>query len=519
MSSLLALLDARRCPAPAVSFPDEACSYAELAEASLRAAQRLRAAGVGPGDRVGILARVASVEYVALGLGALRLAAIYVPLNARNKAHELAYAASHAGLSILFITDEYEALVAEAELPDDCRLVVLGADPDFEAGDVPEDEVHALQARVSPEDPALLLYTSGTTANPKGCVISHRALLAAGRNSTERLQLTEKDRFWTALAMFHVGGWQVLAAAFTSGGCASHVGFFDAETALLQLARERVTVAFAAFELIWMPILDHPRFPEQDLSALRIVMNVGVPERLGRMQAKLPTAVQVSCLGMTESTGSMCIGETTDSLLSRTTTSGRPLTGMELRIVDLKTAEDCPTGVAGELLFRGDSAFSGYYRDPENTAATIDAEGWIRTGDIVRAEPDGTFAFVGRLKDMLKVGGENVSAAEIEGYLLTHPAVDVAAVVAAPDARYGEVAAAYVRLAPGAEASEEELIDYCVGQIATFKVPRYVRFVDEFPLTPTAKIQKVTLRERIALELRAAGVSEAPKISTRAAHA
>ena len=162
---------------------------------------------------------------------------------------------------------------------------------------------------------------------------------------------------------------------------------------------------------------------------------------------------------------------------------------MELKIVD------------GELLFRGPTAFSGYYRDPENTAKTITADGWVRTGDIVNANADGTFTFVGRLKDMLKVGGENVGAAEIEGYLLTHPAVDVAAVVAAPDARYGEVPCAYVRLAPGVETSETELIEYCLGSIATFKVPRYVRVVDTFPLTPTEKIQKVVLREWIATEL------------------
>jgi fatty-acyl-CoA synthase len=256
-----------------------------------------------------------------------------------------------------------------------------------------------------------------------------------------------------------------------------------------------------------MSILDHPRFGSVDLSALRLVMNVGVRERLELMQAKLATAVQVSCLGMTESTGSMCIGAAEDPLESRTTTSGRPLAGMELKIID------------GELRFRGPTAFSGYYRDPENTAQTIDADGWVRTGDLVRANPDGTYTFLGRVKDMLKVGGENVSAAEIEGYLLTHPAVDVAAVVAAPDARYGEVACAYVRLAPGASAGEQELIDYCVGRIATFKVPRYVRFVDEFPLTPTAKIQKVVLRERIASELATLGVVEAPRISTGAPRA
>jgi fatty-acyl-CoA synthase len=474
-----------------VSFPDSSCSYAELADASLLVARRLHALGVGAGDRVGILIRVASVEYITLALGILRLGAICVPLNARNKSHELRYAAGHAGLRVLLASDEFSALVEEAGLPDGCAHVVLPLTGD--EADVPE-------LAISPEDPALMIFTSGTTANPKGCVLSHRALLAAGRNSTERLWLTQEDRFWTPLAMFHIGGWQVLMACFESGACFSHVGFFEAEVALDQLERERVTVAFPAFELIWMAILDHSRFGEADLSALRAVMNVGVRERLELMQAKLPSAIQVSCLGMTESTGSMCIGEQTDSLELRTTTSGRPLEGMELKIVD------------GELQFRGPTAFSGYYRDPENTAKTITEDGWVRTGDIVTANADGTFTFVGRLKDMLKVGGENVGAAEIEGYLLTHPAVDVAAVVAAPDARYGEVPCAYVRLVPGFETSETELIEYCLGSIATFKVPRYVRVVDTFPLTPTEKIQKVVLREWIASELSEAGITEAPKL-------
>ncbi len=315
--------------------------------------------------------------------------------------------------------------------------------------------------------------------------------------------------------MFHVGGWQVLMSALSRGACFSHAGVFQADAALDQLERERVTVAFPAFELIWMAILDHPRFPEADLGALRLVMNVGVRERLVRMQERLPQAVQVSCLGMTESCGSMCIGEATDSIESRTTTSGRPLPGMELRVVDPESREDCPPGAPGELLFRGVTAFSGYYRDPEATAATVDADGWVRTGDIVRREPDGTFAFVSRLKDVLKVGGENVSTAEIEGYLITHPAVAVASVVGAPDGRYGEVAAAFVQTVAGAEIGEQELIDYCVGRIATYKVPRYVRFVDEYPATATAKIQKFALRERIEAELRERGIAEAPKIVAR----
>src|SRR6202044_3824042 len=236
-----------------------------------------------------------------------------------------------------------------------------------------------------------------------------------------------------------------------------------------QLEREHVTIVLPAFELIWMGVLGHPRFPSADLSALRIVVNVGVPERLRAMQEAVPQAVQVSCFGMTESAGSICMGSPADSLESRVTTSGRALPGIEIRVIDPETGEEAAPGQPGELLFRGATRFKEYYRDPAATAAAIDAEGFFRTGDLVRRDAEGYVSFLDRLKDMLKVGGKNVSAADIEDYLLTHPAVEVAAVVGAPDARYGEVPAAYVRLVPGAEVDEAALIAFCLGQISTYK--------------------------------------------------
>ena len=514
---LLDTVAAESPDAPAASFPETASTYAELAAASELAARRLRAAGVGPGDRVGILLRDASEPYAALGLGAMRLGALYVPINARNKSHELRYVMGHAGLRLLLTSPEFVSLVEEAGPPEGCRTVIVGEDADFDAGAerVSAEEVAELHRRVRRDDPALLLYTSGTTANPKGCLHSHATLLAVGENCAIRLKLTPRDRFWTPLPMFHVGGWQVLLTAFSRGACFSHAGSFEATAALDQLERERVTIAFPAFELIWMAVLTHPRFADADLSAMRIVMNVGVPERMQRMQEMLPQAVQVSCFGSTESCGSMCLGEVGDSLHSRTHTSGRPLPGMEVRAVDPATGADQPPGVPGELLFRGVTRFVGYYGDPDATSAALDEEGWFRTGDLVKLEQDGTLAFVSRLKDMLKVGGENVSAAEIEGYLITHPAVAMASVVAAPDARYGEVPAAFVQLVPGAEATDEELIEYCIGRIATFKVPRYVRVVDEYPVTASQKIQKFVLKDRIAAELRERGITEAPKLVSK----
>ena len=195
----------------------------------------------------------------------------------------------------------------------------------------------------------------------------------------------------------------------------------------------------------------------------------------------------------------------------RTTTTGRPVAGAQVRIVSPETGEDVPAGTRGEIVYRGWSTFDGYYNDPERTAEVIDEDGWFHSGDLGVVDEEGRLSFHGRLKDMLKVGGENVAAAEVEGYLLTHPAVLMAQVVSAPDARYTEVAAAFVQMQPEAEVTEEELIDFCLGSIATFKVPRYVRFVDEWPMSGT-KIKKYVLRELIAKELADKGITEAPKL-------
>jgi fatty-acyl-CoA synthase len=298
-SQLLDAQAARTPDAPAAAFPASESSDAELAAATMLAARRLRAAGVGPGDRVGMLLREACEPYVSLGLGILRLGAICVPINARNKTHELSYVMGHAGLRLLLTSTEFEQLVDDAGLPEGCGKVIIGEDPRFEAGTdrVSTEEVAELERAVERDTPALLLYTSGTTANPKGCVHTHATLLAMGYNTSRRLELTPDDRYWTPLAMFHVGGWQVMASALSVGACFSHPGSFEAGPALSQIEHERVTVAMPAFELIWMAVLDHPHFPEADLSALRLVMNVGVPERLRRMQEILPQAVQVSMGG------------------------------------------------------------------------------------------------------------------------------------------------------------------------------------------------------------------------------
>jgi fatty-acyl-CoA synthase len=200
--------------------------------------------------------------------------------------------------------------------------------------------------------------------------------------------------------------------------------------------------------------------------------------------------------------------------MERSETSGKPLPGIEVTVFDPETGKECAPGEPGELVVRGPTRFMYYWDEPEITAETIDADGWYHSGDLGRKDADGRISFVGRLKDMLKVGGENVAAAEVESYLVQHPAVEIVQIVAAPDARYVEVAAAFVQLRPGVSVTEQELIDFCRGEIATFKVPRYVRFVTEWPMSGTT-IQKFRLRQQIADELAAAGITEAPKITSK----
>jgi fatty-acyl-CoA synthase len=262
-------------------------------------------------------------------------------------------------------------------------------------------------------------------------------------------------------------------------------------------------------------VLDHPKFEQADLGAIRLIQSICVPERLMQLEARMPWAAQVSSYGATECASNLTLSLPDDPYEARMNTLGHPLPGMEVKIVDPETGEERPPGVVGELCFRGYALFEGYYKDPLLTDESFDDEGYFHSQDLAKVDEEGRLIYTGRLKDMLKVGGENVSALEVEGYLVTHPAINIAQVVAAPDARYGEVPAAFLQLKEGATVTEQEAIEFCVGRIATYKVPRYVRFVGpgEWPMSGT-KIQKFVLRERIASELRDAGIAEAPKFAS-----
>jgi fatty-acyl-CoA synthase len=533
---------ARWPEAEAVVFGDVRLTFAQFADATLEFARGLRALGVEHGDMVGVLMPNCADTLVAI-YGASRLGAVPVPINGRLKARELAYVIPHADVKVLvvcagtghptgYVEEVLAALPSLAgqdperldvpEAPALRHVVLHGAGERPEAlawdallaraAEVSADEVRRMQRRVAIADVAMLMYTSGTTAHPKGCRLSHEALVRTGRVLGEdRFPMRAGDRQFNPLPLFHLATLLPFNGCLATGAAFVGMEHFEPGPALELLVRERCTVAFPAFTLIWKAILDEPGFDDADLSALRLININGDPELTRPMAPRLPGATQISPYGATEGGGVIALSHLDDDLEQRIGTAGRPFAGIEARIVDPETGAPLPPGERGEITYRGWSLFSGYHKDPEATAAAFDADGYFHSGDLGMLDADGRLTFIGRVKDMLKVGGENVAAAEIEGLLSKHPAVSVVQVVAAPDARYHEVPAAYVELRPGATATEQELIEFCLGEIATFKVPRYVRFVTEWPMSGT-KIQKFVLRERIAEELQRDGISEAPRI-------
>jgi fatty-acyl-CoA synthase len=533
LPGLLAYRAANTPDQRAIVLPGVEVTYQELAERAAYYAHALAGLGVAADDKVGLL-MPASIDYVAAMFGTAQIGAIPVLMNARFKARELHHVITNGELTAVLTSTsaaesvDFPVLVRDAldlgEAPHLRHLVTVDDDKvegfiGRSALDAAADRgdaavIASATAAVTPESVGMIMYTSGTTASPKGAMLAHHALVHQGCLVADtRFALVEGDRVWTPLPLFHIGGLSYLLTCVVAGATFVHPGHFDADLALNQLRDERCTIALPAFETMWLQVLDHPDFDPDDFRALRLVLAVGVVQSLQRMQDRLPDAAMVSTFGGTESTSHLSIALADDPPATRLGTGGHPLPGIEVRIIDHQTGEAAPTGTAGEILYRGWNRFLGYYNAPETTAAAIDPDGWFHSGDLGTFDVDGRVTYVGRLKDMLKVGGENVAAAEIEGFLVTHPAVNIAQVVSAPDARYTEVPAAFVELAPGASATESELIDHCRGAIATFKVPRYVRFVTDWPMSGT-KIKKYVLRERIAAELAETGIVEAPRITS-----
>ncbi len=517
--------------ADAVVFPEERLTYRELAERAGTLARGLIGLGLEPGEKVGVLMAnspdcIATIYAIALA------GAVVVPINTRYRAVELPYVITNAELAAIITSDRIDdyvdllGLIASAfpgieSAPDPYRLS-LEAAPALRAvvalggrvgpGTVDEQglldaaaratesELARRRASVRVRGTALVLYTSGTTAQPRGCVLTHEALVRCWTNVGRVFRLTAEDRCWAPCPLFHLGAVGPLLMCAAHGAAFISDTFFEPTAALSLIERERATVLYPAYPPITQAVLTHPAFVETDVTAARAMLNVGPPDLLRQMQSAMPQVVQLSLYGLTEGGGAITYNRLGDDIDVRTETCGTPLPGSEVRIVDPDTGAEPRPGDEGEILIRGVSVCEGYYRDPEKTAAQFDAAGWFHTGDRGSLDAGGRLRFLGRLKDMLKVGGENVAPAEIEAHLGLHPAVKLVQVVGVPDPRLEQVPAAFVELKPGHTATEQDLLDHCRDQIAGFKVPRYIRFVSEWPMSAT-KVQKEPLRARLLEEL------------------
>ncbi|MGB1489863.1 MAG: class I adenylate-forming enzyme family protein [Acidimicrobiales bacterium] len=526
----------------AIVFPEGRYSYQDIASYAQNISKVLLALGVRPGDRVGYFLQEC-IDTIGIIIGAAKIGAITAPINARFKTTELNQVIVHAGIKVIFtsspeIGTDFNGLINQTfpqiaesssknlnfpEAPELEAIITLDnverpgtfnlSDVDEMALTISDEAVADRQAGVRVRDTAIIMYTSGTTAMPKGAMLSHESFSRYASSVTQRMLLTDDDIFWAALPMFHIGGVAFVLASLFVGSTFIHTGNYNPDVAFQQIRDERPTVVLAAFETIWVPIVNHPNREEGDFDSVRVIQVVGVPERLRQFQEQTPHAPILNCFGQTEVCAYLSLSELDDEPELRFTKGGFPMPGMEAEVHDPDTGEVLPNGSVGELWYRGPNMFDGYFRDPELTEEVFDERGFFKTGDICEIDSDGRVTFVSRLKDMLKVGGENVSAAEVEGYLITHPAIALAQVVSAPDERYVEVPAAYIQLKPGAEATEEEIIDFCKGKIATYRIPRYVRFVDDWPMSGT-KIKKIVLREMIASELKSKGITQADKITS-----
>ena len=522
----------------ALVFPDVRFSYAQLEHSARQWAKALIAAGVHAGEHVGLLFN-SHPDFVQAMFGIAMAGAVSVPINARYQAKELAYLTENADLVALILDGTPNPVVNFAERLGNA-LPSLGDQPagatrlscpeapklrnlittgvaghgftsvgDFlAAGDAVSDA--AVDARIDAvrnDQLGLILYTSGTTSNPKGCLLTHRGMVGNARSLARRYDIGAGDRFWSPLPIFHIAGILPLTSAIDAGGAYLTIPNFDAGVALAMLEDERATHTYPCFVTIMQDLINHPNFPTTDLSRVRLMnSNLAVqPPWIAESMAKaMPNARQVGTYGLTEGTGVICTSRPDDPYELRVGRLGVPMDEWEVRILDPETGLEAPVGAHGEIVARGPNAMKGYYRDPEKTAATLDADGWMHTGDIGSIDASGHIMFHGRLKDMLKVGGENVAAAEIEAVLDTQPAVRLSQVVGMPDDRLAEVPAAFVELKAGCEASEAELIAFFAGKIARFKIPRVVRYVSEWPMSAT-KIQKYALRDRLLAELAAGG--------------
>ena len=509
---------------------DDRISYGELYRQAEAVARGMISRGIRRGDRVGIFMPNCA-EFMLAYFACHLLGAIVVTINARYKSHELAHALGFSDIRLLFTTariDDHvnfgdllfqtapdlaactaDAPLALANAPLLQTIVLCGDSPRppfvplaaliDEGASLPADELADLHETGSVDDIAVMLFTSGTSAAPKACQLTHRAIYQTWAFTyPESAELKAGEKIWVPMPCFHVGGIGLTAGALAHGACFLSSIHHQSSAALRLIRNERPEHLYPGFFTLLLPVLREPDYSPADFAQVRTVVAIAPYETHLMMKEMMPPKILVFQLfGMTEAAGYVSFTRRSMAEDLRLKTNGLPVAGCEVRIAREEDDQVLPVGEEGEIQFRGPNAFHSYYKDEAATRATILPGGWVKTGDCGRLDETGAVYFLGRIKDMLKVGGENVAAAEIEAYLGRHPAVKLAQVVARPDDYYGEVAVAFVELMPGQSASGRELMDFCKGKLASFKVPRDVIFVTEWPMSAT-KIQKFKLRQQLA---------------------
>jgi fatty-acyl-CoA synthase len=490
-------------------------TYNEFGERVEALARGLMGAGLGVGDRVGLwspnYAEWTLVQYATAEIGV-----ILVNINPAYRTHELAYALEHSGCRMLiaspaFKTSDYRAMVADvAPQCPTLESAVFFWDPEWVAlaggnDAVTDADLDERRSGLAATDAINIQYTSGTTGFPKGATLSHRNILNNGRFVAELQGFTADDRLCIPVPFYHCFGMVMGNLGSTSHGATMVIpsDAFDPTAVLETIEAERCTALYGV-PTMFIAELGHERFDEFDLSSLRTGVMAGSPCPVEVMKAcidKMNMTDVTICYGMTETSPVSTQTLPDDSLDHRTATVGAVHPHVEIRIADPATGATLDRGEPGEFCTRGYSVMTGYWNDPERTAAAIDAEGWMHTGDLGVMAGDGYVNIVGRIKDMVIRGGENIYPREVEEFLYTHPDIEDVQVIGVPDEKYGEELMACVKMRPGADIDEDSVRNYCRGKIAHFKVPRYVSFVGEFPMTVTGKVRKVEMREKAIADL------------------
>ena len=496
-------------------------SYQQLDEAVDRVATALLQLGIAKGDRVGIWSPNCA-EWVFVQYATAKIGAVLVNINPAYRSHELEYVLNQAGIRLLiaapsFKTSDYSAMITQVR--DRCGglkdVVLLGSEhwAGIASCDVDDAALAARAAMLRFDDPINIQYTSGTTGFPKGATLSHHNILNNGFFVGRLLDYTDADRVCVPVPFYHCFGMVMGNLGATSNGATIVIPApaFDPAATLQAVQDERCTSLYGV-PTMFIAELGQPEFAGYNLSSLRTGIMAGAPcpvELMKRVVSQMHMTEVTIMYGMTETSPVSTMTRRTDDIEHRVSTVGTVMPHVEVQIVDPDTGLTASRGIPGELCTRGYSVMLGYWDAPEQTAQAVDAAAWMHTGDLATMDDDGYVAIVGRIKDMVLRGGENIYPREVEEFLYRHPAIADVQVIGVPDEKYGEELMAWVCVKSGTSLTIDELRSFCDGQLAHYKIPRYLYLCDEFPMTVTGKVRKVEMRER-AVEILGFRATNAP---------